>query len=228
MSIFYKKDLAEFEIGNKKYALAHNPAKNEKDKKNRLTLIKKTEEKLINIQNFKRKYTDMILQNKVSKVINKYKCEKYFTYEIKNEKLSFKREAEIIARDEKYDGFYMVETTNTELSGSEIEKKYKSLQFVERAFDSMKNHIEIRPVFHYKESRIKGHIFSCFMSYFLLHKFKQKTNELLKISTLNNLLTELKCVKKTYFKMDKFYFEKINSLNDTQVKLLKIFQIKAS
>ena len=120
----------------------------------------------------------------------------------------------------------MVESTKKELSGEEAEKKYKSLQLVERAFDCVKNHIEIRPVFHYKETRIKGHIFSCFMSYYLLHKFKQQTKELLKSNTLDELLTELKCIKKVNFKIDKFVLEKINTLTDIQKELFSIFQIR--
>ena len=237
MGLFDKKDLVEFVMDDKKYALSHNESKAANVKLTRLKLIENTQKLLTNVQNLKKEYTQTELQNKVSKVINRFKCEKYFTYEIKETnklnkndekvaKFSFKKNEETIKHHEQYDGFYMVESTKKELSGEEAEKKYKSLQLVERAFDCVKNHIEIRPVFHYKESRIKGHIFSCFMSYYLLHKFKQQTKELLKVSTLDELLTELKCIKKVYFKLDKFCLEKINALSDIQKELFSIFQIR--
>jgi transposase len=242
MSIFDKQNLAEFIIREdpennqkqnilenyteKKLVLCHNPAKAKRDQINRLKLIEKTEEQLTKIQNLKRTYADLQLQDKVSKKINKYKCEKYLTYEIKAGKLIFERNLIKIEQAEKYDGFYMIETTKTKLKGNEAEKKYKSLQLVERAFNSVKNHIELRPVFHYKETRIKGHIFSCFMSYYLLHKFKEKTSELIKEYSLDSLLTELKCVKKSYFKINKFHFEKITQLNELQKKLFNLFVVQ--
>ena len=92
---------------------------------------------------------------------------------------------------------------------------------VENAFAKDKNKIQIRPVFHYKETRIKGHVFACFMSYYLLHKFKQEAKELLKKYQLENLLIELKCIKKTYLIIDKLVIEKINELNEVRKELLK-------
>jgi hypothetical protein len=63
------------------------------------------------------------------------------------------------------------------------------------------------------------------MSYYLLHKFKEKTQELLKDNTLDTLLTELQCIHKTYFKIDKFIFDKISKLNPLQKEIFKKFNI---
>jgi len=226
-SIFDKNDLVEFydEIENKKYVLSYNDPKAIRDKETRIYLIEKTEKRLIEIQNFKRKYKNRELQDRVSKTINKFSCEKYISYEIKNKKLKFKRKQEVIDRDEKYDGFYMVESTNIKIEGSELENKYKSLQLVERAFDSVKNHIEIRPVFHYKESRIRGHVFSCFMSYLLLHQFKENVSDLLKQHTLDNLLSELQCIHQAYFEIRGCLLKKVTVLNEVQENILSKFKI---
>ncbi|MBU1870722.1 IS1634 family transposase [Patescibacteria group bacterium] len=240
-SLFDKQNLAEFIIDEKyidekgiektrqkKLILCFNPSKAVKDQKTRLDLIQSTEKKLLEIQNFKKKYSDLELQNKVSKKINKFNCEKYIQYEIKNNKLSFERNGEKINQAEKYDGFYMIETSCLEIKKEQAQMKYKSLQIVERAFDSIKNHIQIRPVFHYKASRIKGHIFTCFMAYYLLHFFREKTKELLKEHTLDDLLTELKCIQKSYFKIGNFNFAKITKLNDIQKEIFSLFYINYS
>jgi transposase len=241
MSLFDKNDLASFEVDNKYYSLVHNPLKAHKDKNDRLKLIEKTEEKIKRIQELKRDYSPIQIQGKVSKIINRYKCEKYISYkikevkkeiEIKKEKVSkifgqveYNQNTAKITLDEKYDGFYMVESTNKEIKEEESVSQYKDLQLVERAFDCVKNHIEIRPVFHYKESRIKGHIFSCFMSYFLLHKFKQEVSELIKESTLDEILTQTKLIQKTCFRIDNFCFDKIVNLSQIQEQILKKFKI---
>lgn len=242
MSIFDKKDLASFEIENKYYSLVHNPVKSHKDKNDRLKLIEKTEKKLKAIQELKRNYPPQEIQNKVSKIINRYKCEKYINCKIKETKkelktkneskniicgqLEYSKNQDKIDLDQKYDGFYMIESTNKEIKEEKSVDQYKDLQLVERAFNSVKNHIEIRPVFHYKESRIKGHIFSCFMSYFLLHKFKQETQDLLKKHSLDELLTEVKLIKRSYIKIKDYCFTKITELSDLQTNILNRFKIK--
>ena len=233
MSLFDKKDLAEFEIEDKNYSLVHNPLKAKKDKSVRDVLIKKTEEKLDKIKNLKRKYTKLDLQDKISKVINKYHCEKYITYSFNEYKegekeyalFNYKLNTNKIEENEKYDGFYMVESTNKKKKGENLISQYKDLQLVERAFDSVKNHIKIRPVFHYKETRIKGHIFTCFMSYLLLHKFKQKLQDLLKEHTLDELLTELTMVHRCYIKVQRHYFSKITNLSELAKNILQRFNI---
>ena len=244
-----KKTVDKTKTIKKKLVLCHNPSKAKLDELSRKKLIEKTINRLVEIQSFKKNYSASELQDKVSKSINRFKCEKYVNYSIteeeskvsskktkktkKNEKnetikiwkLSFTINQDKVDLDDKYNWFYMIESTNAEIEWKEAENKYKSLQLVERAFDDVKNHIEIRPVFHYKESRIKWHIFTCFMSYYLLHKFREKTRDMLKMDTLDTLLTELKCIKKTYFKLWNFLFDKINKLNEKQKEILQIFKI---
>ena len=236
-SLFDKSDLSEFTIDGKNYTLVHNPIKEDRDKKTRWSLIAKTEEKLSKIVQLKRNYTACQLQGKVSKVINKYGMEKFITYSIKETesvestkevgaKLVYQKDIDKIIDAEKYDGFYMIESTSPYTSGEDAVKQYKDLQLVERAFDSVKNHIQLRPVFHYKLSRIKGHIFSCFMSYFLLHKFKQQCSELLTTHTLDELLSELRRIHKVYLKIQGVYIDKLTNISDLSQKILSNFKIR--
>lgn len=232
-SLFDKENLSEFTIEGKKYVLSYNPSKGHKDKYDRDILISKTEKKLLEIQKFKRNYEITTLQNKISKSINKYRCEKYITYRIEKEiidgkeygKLIFEKNIQKIEYDEKYDWFYMVESTRNDIEWKELEKKYKSLQLVEKAFDYTKNLIEIRPIFHWKDKRVKWHIFMCFMSYYLLYKFKEKVKYLLEDHTLDNLLTELKSVTKWVFSVDNIVINKISKLNDIQTKIFNLYEI---
>ncbi|MBS8122444.1 hypothetical protein VAMP_6856n2, partial [Candidatus Vampirococcus lugosii] len=118
-SLFDKHALSEFEIQDKKYILCFNPAKQYEDKENRILLVKSTQERLEEVKKFKRNYTVNVLQNKISKKISKNKCKKYFNYKIVEikinnniyGKLEYKVNQEQINEDEKYDGFYMIETT---------------------------------------------------------------------------------------------------------------------
>ena len=240
-SLFEKENLAEFIINDKIYILSYNQKKAYKDTEDRKLLIEKTEKHLEKIQKLKRDYTVEQLQDKISKKINKYKCERYVDYEIKKvsktieerpkqkdwrkEKILVKKEfwELIFVRNQKkieYDWFYMVESTDTKERWEVLEKRYKSLQYVENAFDSVKNLIDIRPVFHRKTSRVKWHIFMCFLSYYLLHKFKVKVQRLLSTSTLDTVLTAVKTICRWYFEIENITISKITETSELQKSIM--------
>jgi transposase len=51
----------------------------------------------------------------------------------------------------------------------EVVETYKSLANIEQAFRSMKTvQLEIRPVYHRTDDRIKAHVFLCMLAYYLL------------------------------------------------------------
>ena len=55
-------------------------------------------------------------------------------------------------------------TTDASLSSEEVIKQYKGLQDIERCFRTLKSSLDIRPVYHWKERRIRAHIFLCVMA----------------------------------------------------------------
>ena len=52
-------------------------------------------------------------------------------------------------------------TDAPDLSVEQVITSYKDLKHVEAAFDELKNFIEIRPVYHYNERRVRAHVFIC-------------------------------------------------------------------
>jgi transposase len=80
--------------------------------------------------------------------------------------------AESPIRPEKLDGCYVIETTHTELTGSEIWKLYMSLTRIEGAFRAMKSELGFRPVHHQKSERTDGHLFISVLAYHLLNSIE--------------------------------------------------------
>jgi transposase len=90
---------------------------------------------------------------------------------------------EKIKKDEKYDGFLAISTNNTNLDISEILDQYKQLYRIEHTFRTFKSHLETRPMYHWTDNRIRGHICLCYMAYTLLNRTLLKLeNSELKIS----------------------------------------------
>jgi transposase len=71
-----------------------------------------------------------------------------------------------IREDEKRDGFYGVLTNAKDLSAQEVIGKYKELWKIEDAFGEIKGKtLRARPVFHWTDERIVGHLTLCFLAY---------------------------------------------------------------
>jgi transposase len=62
------------------------------------------------------------------------------------------------------DGKLLLETTNKTLSPAEVVHQYKELQDIERCFRTLKSSLDIRPVYHWVDRRIRAHIFICVMA----------------------------------------------------------------
>jgi transposase len=75
---------------------------------------------------------------------------------------------EAIAREAIKDGFFGVITNvkTDRMSALEILTAYKHLWLVEDAFGEIKGMLKIRPIYHWNDDRIKGHLTMSFLAYF--------------------------------------------------------------
>ena len=82
---------------------------------------------------------------------------------------------ELIAEEEKYDGYYAL-TTNLIGDISEIFKIVKGRWEIEESFRIMKSDFLARPVNLSREDRIKAHFMTCFISLFIYRLLEKKLN----------------------------------------------------
>jgi transposase len=107
---------------------------------------------------------------RVGRVINKYKVAKHFKLEIGNAELGWSLQEEKVAAEAALDGIYVIRTS---LKGKEMDadtavRSYKQLSAVERAFRSIKTmDLEVRPIRHHLEDRVRAHIFLCMLAYYV-------------------------------------------------------------
>jgi len=84
---------------------------------------------------------------------------------------------EAILRDESFDGYYALQTSAESLSPREVLTIYSDLWKIEESFRVMKSTLEVRPVFHWTEPRIKGHFVLCFLAFLLERTLEFKLTE---------------------------------------------------
>ena len=82
-----------------------------------------------------------------------------------NDNQAFKLNEKAITEDAKKDGFFGVLTNITDLSAQAIVTHYKNLWIVEDAFGEIKGNLKARPVFHWSDQNIIGHLTMCFLAY---------------------------------------------------------------
>ena len=108
---------------------------------------------------------------RVGKVVNKYKVAKHVTLTIEDARFDFDITPDTVAAEAVLDGIYVLRTSLSEerLSAEDTVRSYKRLTQVERAFRSLKTvDLEIRPIHHRLEHRVRAHIFLCMLAYYVL------------------------------------------------------------
>lgn len=75
---------------------------------------------------------------------------------------------EAIAKEAIKDGFFGVITNvpADQMNASEVLAAYKHLWLVEDAFGEIKGTLQTRPIYHWNDNRIRGHLTMCFLAYF--------------------------------------------------------------
>jgi hypothetical protein len=106
----------------------------------------------------------------VGKVINKYNTGKHLQVTITDTSLAVARKQAQIAEEATLDGFYVLRTPvpASQLPAAGVVTAYKNLKYVERDFRHLKSdHLDLRPVFHRLEERVRSHVLICMLACYL-------------------------------------------------------------
>jgi len=106
---------------------------------------------------------------RVDRVLNRRKVAKHFTVEITDDSLRYARDQDSIAAEAKLDGIYVLRTSvaASDLDSPGVVSSYKALAQVERAFRAFNTDLDIRPIRHRTEDRVRAHVFLRMLSYYI-------------------------------------------------------------
>jgi hypothetical protein len=118
---------------------------------------------------------------RAGKTIDKYKMAKHFTLTIADGTFAYEQKTDQIAAEAALDGLYAIRTTVApdKLGAPAAVRAYKQLKMAERAFRTMKDTIEIRPIHHHLEPRVRAHIFLCMLAYYVAFELTARLAPLL-------------------------------------------------
>jgi transposase len=199
--------------------------KNEKDKKGKRKARKKK-----SVSDPAREH-----EGKIAKLFEGYKAKyrKFFQFE-RDEKThqatGYRLHQPVIDFEGKFDGVFALFTTRDDLKVGKVVDSYKNLQEVESLFDDLKNFVDIHPIRHWLEKRVRAHVFICILGLLLKRLFEINY---LKGKSVSEPLAEIEKVKLVRYKV-KFsqreersqIIPKVTTLSPTQKQYFKMIGLK--
>ncbi len=111
----------------------------------------------------------------VGPAIKQYRMKKHFDITITDNSFVFQRKTTQIQAEALLDGFYILRTSlpATTMPTGDVVRSYKQLEQAERAFKTLKGpDLQIRPIHHHLEDRVRAHVFLCMLAYYLTWHLK--------------------------------------------------------
>ena len=169
----HKKLIEIYDLNDKqiRYVLCKSNVTMQEERATRAGMIDKVVEKLNKKAKVKRKRDKSKVSASVGRIFEKYKIEKFFKWKVDERgTLSWSLRKDVIEKEKALDGCYIIRTEVPEnrLDKEEVVETYRNLQKVEQAFKNMKTILlELRPLYHKKDERIKSHIFIIMLAYYI-------------------------------------------------------------
>ena len=230
---------------DRRYCLCRNPVTAQRETDTRQRLLDLTEVGLQGIADYKQKTTVEKLGARVGKVLAKYKMGKFIQWSIdaaednttsRQHRLSWSIDTDKVAYEQRFDGCYIISTDveQARMNTLEVVNAYKSLAFVERAFRNLKTvQLEIRPVYHKNDDRIRCHVFLCMLAYYLQWHMEQRLAPLFEEDgvgenrrwTFRGVIDNLAQITRNKVSANGVEFYQNSTPTDEQEQILKLLRV---
>jgi transposase len=190
LSLFDQRDLAEItapDYPGERLIVCCNPLLAAERARKREELLAATERDLSRIAAAtRRRYAalqgEAAIGMAVGAVVDRHKMAKHFELTITDNSFSYQRKPQRIAAEARLDGLYVLRTSlpAEAMNAADTVRAYKSLARVERAFRALKSiDLQIRPVHHWIEPRVRAHVFLCLLAYYVEWHLRQAWSPIL-------------------------------------------------
>lgn len=109
-----------------------------------------------------------------AKVLTRNHGHRYFGWELRKGQFHYFEHPVNFPRETACEGKYVIQTEEPDLSPVEAVTAYKQLNEVERGFAHLKGLLEVRPVYHHKDDRVRGHVFVAALAFLLDRALEKK------------------------------------------------------
>lgn len=238
--LFDEKDIAEVidpEDLTRRYCLCRNPQSARRDGDTRAALLKRTGAELDCVAQSKRKGNAEKIGARVGRLLAKTKMGKFVVWSVTDGGLEWHFDEEKIAAEKCLDGCYIIcgNVPAERMSKRELVASYKSLALVEDAFRNLKTvQLEIRPVYHKTDDRIRAHVFLCVLAYYLQWHMNQRLAPLFAEDgshearqwTFKAVVDRLSAIRLQRVKIANTEFDQVTQPENDQQRILDLLRVK--
>lgn len=82
-----------------------------------------------------------------------------------------------IKADERYDGIWVVHSSRHDLNADDVACLFKSQSAIERDWRELKSELGLRPVRHFTDKNVRGHVFVCVLAKLLLREVQRRLDQ---------------------------------------------------
>ena len=153
-----------------RYVLVYNPKEAERQRQERKKLLETLQAELKGLRHLPNE-----AYHKATCRLHSHPCYGKYLCQLKDGTLRIDKQA--IRDEEKYDGKYLIRTSDDTLSAEEVALGYKQLVDVEDAFRTLQSTLELRPMYHHLEDRIRAHVLLSWLALLLVRIVEIRTGE---------------------------------------------------
>ena len=153
--------------GRTRYVLVRNPREQERDRDQREQVLKRLEAELAQLPEDGTEHTKAVCELVAHPTFGRY------LRKTKSGKLRIDRAK--VQEEARLDGKYLLLCTDDSLSAVDVAQSYKQLLAVEAAWRSLKPDLDLRPMYHRLEARIRSHVLLCWLALLLVRLIEVKT-----------------------------------------------------
>lgn len=173
LSLFDERNLAEItspEFPGERLVVCRNPALAAERARKREALLVATEAALATVARLVergRLRSAAAIGLRAGRVVDAHQMAKHVELDIADGQFAYRRRADAIAAEAALDGLYVVRTSvgPEQFDSAAVVETYKRLSGVERDFRALKGEdLLVRPIFHWREDRVRAHLFLCFLA----------------------------------------------------------------
>jgi hypothetical protein len=186
LSLFDERNLAEItsaEFPGERLVVCRNPQLAAERARKREDLLQATERELDKVRQMIERPRGSLrnanagtIGERVGRVSNKYKVAKHFELQIADGIFSHQRKTDQIQAEAALDGIYVLRTTcpADQLTSQAVVRVYKQLKLAERAYRTIKDALDVRPIRHHLPDRVEAHFFLFLLAYYLLFELQAR------------------------------------------------------
>jgi Transposase DDE domain len=207
----------------RRFVVCHNPAEAARDKAERDQQVARVEAELERIELARRKAkTDKqrTAHTRAECALRDHPTLSRYLRQTGSGRLQIDRGK--IAAEERLDGKYLLSSSDPDLSAEEIALGYKNLREAERSFRDLKTTLELRPVFHRLEHRIRAHVIVCWLALLLIRIAERTTGQ-----SWRRIATELQRLHQVTLEGPAGAVQQTTAPTETQQAILAALQIQA-